>query len=268
MSRPPVSGRTGWIAHLGEPIERAGLPRLLAPLLDERELDIAVAPVAVVPAGLAALVGGLRQWRNLVGFTVTHPHKEAMPMLLDSVDEQASQIGAVNLVRRDRDGSLHGCMVDGAGFLAGLREHDHDPAGRRVLLLGAGGTARAIAFALGGAGVASLRVANRTTARAERLVADLRAACPGLEVEVGAPAVGEAELIVNATSLGMRTDDPLPIELAGVAPSTVVADVVLGSGLDGSDLVLAARRAGLPAHPGERMLVAQLPLMLSRLGLA
>ncbi len=266
MSAWEVSGRTRWIAQLGDPIEGVGMPRLMAPLLRERGLDVGIVPIEVGAGDLAGVLAAFRGWRNLVGAGITFPHKEAAPALLDSLDEEARLLGAVNLLRREADGSLHGGMVDGEGFVAGLRESGHDPAGVRVLLVGAGGTARAIAFALAAAGVASLRVANRTPERAERLVADLRAARPGAPATAGPPDPAGADLIVNATSLGMRPEDPAPLALDGGEPGAVVAEVVLGAG-GSTPLLEDARRRGLRAHPGVRMLAAQLGLALEFLEL-
>lgn len=261
MSAFEVSGRTRWIAQLGDPIEGVGMPRLLAPLLRERGLDVGIVPIGVGAADLAATVAAFRGWRNLVGVGITFPHKEAVPALLDSLDEEARLVGAVNLVRRGAGGSLHGGMVDGAGFVASLREDGHDPAGLRVLLVGAGGTARAIAFALAAAGVASLRVANRTAERAERLVADLRAARPGDWATAGPADPAGADLLVNATPLGMRVADPAPFSLDGSEGAAIVADVVLAAG-NLTPLLATARQRGLRVHAGEKMLAAQLPLAL------
>lgn len=256
-----VSGRTRWIAQLGDPIEGVGMPRLLTPLLRERGLDVGIVPIGVGTGDLAAIVAAFHGWRNLVGAGVTFPHKEAVPDLLDSVEEEARLIGATNLIRREADGSLHGGMVDGTGFIASLREDGHEPAGRRALLVGAGGTARAIAFALAAAGVSSLRIANRTRGRAERLVADLRAVRPGNWVTAGPADPAGADLLVNATSLGMRAGDPLPLGLDRAEGAAVVADVVLAPG-GLTELLATARRHGLAVHTGEKMLAAQLSLAL------
>jgi shikimate dehydrogenase len=217
----------------------------------------------VAPVGLAAVVGAMRAWRNLLGAGVTLPHKEAVVPLLDSLSREARLVGAVNLIRRDRDGRLHGEMIDGTGMIEGLRTGGLEPRGRRALLVGAGGTARAIAFALVEAGVDSLTIANRSAGRAQRLVDDVRAAAPGVPVGVGAARVIDHDLVINATTLGMRAGDPLPVDLDGLPAHGIVADVVTTA----TPLVQAARARGADVQDGEHMLAAQLPLVLAALGL-
>jgi len=106
-------------------------------------------------------------------------------------------------VRRESDGRLVAANTDGLGFLGGLREAGHELSGRRVLLAGAGGAGRAVAFAVADAGAACLTIANRTAARAERLARDVAAAYPAVAVAAGLPDPAGHDVVINATSLGM-----------------------------------------------------------------
>lgn len=156
-------------------------------------------------------------------------------------------------------------MFDGVGFVDGLRAAGHDPAGRRSLLVGAGGAGRAIAFALAEAGVTELTIANRTPATAENLAREVHAAYPACRA-VHATAEGNGyDLVVNATSLGMHAGDPLPLDPATIAPGTVVAEVVMRP--DVTPLLLAARERGAATHRGRHMIDAQIRAVCGFLGL-
>jgi shikimate dehydrogenase len=259
-----ITGTTRVYAILADPIGQVRTPQALNPLMRERGVDGVMVPLHVAAPDLPRLVDGLRGWRNFGGGIVTVPHKTAMLALCDSISERARAVGAVNTIRREPDGRLVGEMLDGLGFVAGLRQAGIDPRGARVYLAGAGGAANAIAFALAEAGAARLTVANRTRPRAEDLQARLAAAFPGIEVAIGSADPGGHDLVVNATSLGLRPDDPLPLDPAGLAPAMTVAEIIMQPEV--TPLLAAARSAGCRIHPGAPMLAGQLALMAAFLG--
>jgi shikimate dehydrogenase len=155
----------------------------------------------VAPGAVAGALSGVRAL-GLAGMSVTMPHKDEVAALVDECSPVATVLGAVNCVV-NREGTLRGENTDGAGFLASLaRAAAFDPAGRRCLILGAGGAARAVALALAGAGCADVTVLNRTAARAEAV-----AALAGPVGRVGRMGddtdVAQADLVVNATPVGM-----------------------------------------------------------------
>jgi shikimate dehydrogenase len=264
VSPIPVTGRTRFYAQLADPVASVKLPEILQPVLDARGLDVAIVPMHVAPDGLGEVVTALRLWQNLVGFGVTMPHKEAVLGLLDELTESARMVGSVNLVRREPGGRLVGTNVDGSGFVAGLHGHGHSLRGRSVLLLGAGGTARAVAFALAGAGVARLDIANRTAARARSLAQAVAARFPGLAVTavpVVATAVGH-DIVINATAAGHgAARGILLVDPDTLHPGTVTADVTVEPVV--TPLLAAASRRGLPSVPGAAMLHAQLGAALA-----
>lgn len=197
------------------------------------------------------------------GWNVTVPHKEAAFRLVDARDAAARRTGAVNTVLVQPDGRLLGRNTDGAGFLASLREvvPGWRPGAGPAVLVGAGGGARAVAGALLEAGVPGLRVANRTGARAARLVAELAGVAPAtvpvgvVDWEERAAALAGAGLLVNATSLGMEGQPPLDLPLDALPRDAVVADLVyvpLETGL-----LARARARGNPAVDGLGMLLHQ-----------
>ncbi len=215
-------------------------------------LDVAPDDLTAAVRGAAAL--GFR------GFNATMPHKRALPPLLDEVDEAARVSGAVNTVVIEGDGTLRGHDTDGGGLVEACGEAGIELSGRRVLLLGAGGAAASIAVALGDEGVAELRIVNRDAGRAGKLAGKLRAA--GMEnLEVYPPgtldeAAREAEVVVNATPLGMKEGDPLPIPVEYLGDGKAVCDAVYRPGVE-TPLIRYARERSVRAVAGERMLLYQ-----------
>ncbi len=216
--------------------------------------------IEVGPAQLAEAIRGVRAF-GMRGINLTIPHKVAVIAHLDGVGESAKLIGAVNTVRRDGD-KLIGENTDGQGFLRGVRQDAKiDPMGKRVVLLGAGGAARAIATELVLAGVSDLVVVNRSVERGETMVADLRKSTNGplrFEQWVGTYKVpADADLFVNATSIGLYPNvDAMPdVDLSDVRKDTLVADAVFNPAE--TRLLKAARDLDLPTLDGLSMLVYQ-----------
>lgn len=254
-----ITGRTRIWGILADPIHHVKTPQGLNAVMRERGVDGVLIPIHVAAADFATLVNGLRTMRNLKGFIVTVPHKTAMVALCDEVSEAARAIGAVNAIRREPDGRFIGEILDGAGFVAGLRQAGIAPQGLSVHLAGAGGAANAIAFALAEAGISRLTIANRTRARSEDLARRLASLHPDLPVEIGTSDPAGHDLVVNATSLGLREGDPLPLDATRLAPDQIVAEVIMEPEV--TPLLAAARARGCRVQPGLPMLACQLALM-------
>ena len=256
-----ISGHTRMFAILADPVDHVRTPMVFNGWFRARGIDALLVPIEVPPASLPRLLDGLRAMTNLGGFVVTMPHKIALVELCDAVTESARRVGAVNTVRRDPDGRLVGTVFDGAGFVAGLRAHGHEPRGRRVWLAGAGGVACAIAFAIADAGAARLTIHNRTAARAAELAARVRAAHSNVAVAAAAGAADPAghELVINGTSLGLHAGDALPCDVARLDPGAVVAEVVMQP--ETTALLAAAAARGHEIHHGRHMLDEQIRLM-------
>lgn len=259
-ARAPLTGRTRLLAILADPVAQARAPELVNAALAARGVDAVLVPLHVRADALARVVGALRATQNFLGGVVSMPHKSALLGLLDDATVEARQIGACNVFRREPDGRLAGTMLDGEGFVAGLRGAGHEPAGKRVFLAGAGGAASAIAFAMGRYGASALTIHNRTPAKAMALVARVRSAWPDLAATVGGPAPAGHDLVVNATSLGMRSGDALPVDVTALRPGAVAADIVISP--EATPFLEEAGRRGCRIHPGLPMLAAQIELML------
>lgn len=255
-----ITGATRLFGIVADPVSQVRTPLVLNAWFDREGLDAVLVPMHVPADGLPTVFEAFRKMRNLGGFIVTVPHKIAALGLCDEVSEAARAIGAVNAVRREEDGRLVGEMFDGLGFVNGLKSQGHDPAGRSVLLAGAGGAAAAIAHALARAGVGRLCIANRTAPKAEAIAQRVRAAAPGIEVTTaGAADPRGFDIVVNATSLGMKEGDALPLDASLLSPPTLVAEIIMKPEM--TALLKAAEKQGCSIHLGKHMLDQQANLM-------
>lgn len=262
---PTISGTTRLYAILADPIAQVKTPQGLNAVLEKRGVDGVLVPMHVPAADLATVIAGLRKLANFGGFIATVPHKKAVLDLVDRVSERAQAIGAANVVRRLADGSLVADMLDGEGFVAGLRRAGFDPAGRRVYLAGAGGAGNAIAFALADAGITHLSVYNRTAETAQSLMERLRNHYPELTTALGTADPSGHDLVVNATVLGMAEGDALPFDADRLAAGTHVAEIIMQPAM--TPMLERAGARGCILHPGKQMLECQLELMADVLGM-
>lgn len=265
-------------AVIGDPVEHSLSPRLFQWLFAELGIAGAYSALRVPPAELAGAVEKVRSG-ELDGISVTLPHKEAVTAFVDQLDPLARQIGAVNCLVHQAPGKISGWNTDGIGFRRALEAAGVKLAGARVLMLGAGGAARAATFSAVEAGARSLTIANRNVQRAFRLSRDLitggmahsstESADEGCSLQVlamSSPLLSQepADIVVNATSVGLRGNegDPLPPTVP-LSARTVVLDMVYRSRDGARDgpletaLLSRARAAGATAVDGLWMLVYQ-----------
>jgi shikimate dehydrogenase len=222
--------RQEFVGLFGQPVDENPTQAMIEAGFAAAGLDWRYLTIEVAPDGLGDAVRGARAM-GLRGFNCTIPHKVAVVEHLDRLGRSAELMGAVNCVVRRGD-ELVGENTDGAGFLEAVRRR-RDPAGSRVVMLGAGGAARAIAVELLLAGAASLTIVNRSAERGRELGALLDGVGSPTEVSVEALGGGfqvpaEADLVVNATSIGLYpdVDAVVPLGLEDVAGRALIADVI------------------------------------------
>jgi len=242
----------------GKPVAENPTQPMIEAAFRHHGLDWRYVQFEIEPDQLADAVRGMRAM-GFRGGNVTTPHKVAIVKHLDRVAESASMMGAVNcLVRRGRE--LVGENTDGKGFVQSLRAAA-DPAGKRVVLLGAGGAARAIGVELALAGARSITIVNRGRDRgrelAELLKTNAKAAAESVAWEGDYRVPAETDVVVNATSIGLFPDVQarVPLDLSTLAPRMVVADVIPNP--PETRLVRDARSRGCAVLDGLGMLVNQ-----------
>jgi shikimate dehydrogenase len=246
------SGKTAIYAILAHPVAHVRAPEFMNPFFEAAGRDGFLVPFHVLPEDLDDLIPRLKAIQNLKGFVVTIPHKPAMAAMCKTLGPGAKATGTANTIRIEADGSLTGDMFDGLGLVEGCRANGIEPTGKAVLMVGAGGAGRAIAFALADAGVTRLTIANRTAAKAEAVAAAVAEAFPGVTVAAGPADATGHEVIIQATSLGLKTGDALPMDPATLTPEMQLFDIIA---VRDTELMVAARDAGLKTVVGGRPMI-------------
>ncbi len=257
-----VDGSTQVLGIVGHPIRQVRAPEVWNALFKANGFNGVCIPFHVLPADLESFVTGLRTAGNLVGLIVTVPHKPAAARLVAHPTSRAEQIQSVNVMRREADGSWTGDIIDGSGFVSGLLADGQRVEGRRALVVGSGGVGSAIAFALADAKAASVHVADIAIDRAVDLAARLQAA--GTVSGVTTANAKGFDLVVNASPVGMRPGDPLPIDCTDLSPDALVGEVVASPRI--TSLLEVARERGCYIQPGTVMMDHQLGEMRAFFG--
>jgi len=252
-----ITGKTQVYGIIGYPVEHS-----LSPLMQTaafRHLSIAAVyvPFEVKPEELEDAVKGLKAL-SVKGFNVTVPHKEEVARLVDYLDEDAELLGAVNTVKREGS-SFVGYNTDAEGFLRSLLEEGVELKGKRAVMFGAGGAARAVGYALLKGGVKFLSIVNRSFPKAKEvgellgklgnvLVYPLKESTVEVLLE-------EADLIVNTTSVGMKEGEPQLFDYSRIPPGITVVDIIYNPPM--TPLLKAAKEKGCKVVNGLGMLVHQ-----------
>jgi shikimate dehydrogenase len=260
-----ITGTTRVFAILGDPLHKARTPERFNALFAQRGIDAVMIPAEVDAAGFDAAVTGFKRLRNCDGLIITMPHKHAMCRHVDELHDNGKRVGAINAARRMPDGRWVGDMFDGRGYVGALRAHGVALEGKRVHMIGAGGVARAMAFALAQAGIGAITVRDIDHSRAVDLARALTAAFPRMESEAVDEDRYACDILANATPMGMRDDDPLPCDPERIAQTTVVTDVIPKPEI--TPLLAAARARGCLVSTGRDMVEAQAELVAAFLGL-
>lgn len=262
--QPTVRGTTELLFVAADPVAQVKAPEAYNLVFARCGIDAIAVPTRVRGEHLGGFVREALALGNLRGLVVSIPHKTPLMALLDRFDAAAHAAGAVNAVRRGADGALEGALFDGAGFVGALAAQGVACHGRRALLVGAGGAGLAIASALAATGLAGLAVVDTDGVRARRLVERVGAgAAVPLSVAADADPAG-FDLVVNATPLGLKAGDPLPLDPARVDAGATVVDILMTR--EPTPLLKAVRARGIVAHAGHEMLVQQMPAYLDFFG--
>ncbi len=270
-----ITGHTKIVGVIGAPVEHSRSPQMHNAALAKAGLDYVYVPFHVAADAVAEAMHGFKAL-NVVGINVTLPHKQAVIPFLTSISREAELIGAVNTLTFNDEG-IHGENTDAPGFLRALEETGASvPIGKDVVVLGAGGSARAVVVALALAGVRSVIIANRTVSKAVALAEELsekinvqevtghKTILEGLGLEDSRlpDAVKGSALLVNTASSSMDTSHPLLVDPNWLQPSTTVYDIVYTPPM--TTLLTAADEKGCKIVGGIGMLVHQGAIAFAR----
>jgi shikimate dehydrogenase len=260
-----ITGKTKIITHIGFPTHSFRAPMIFNPYFNEVGIDAVVVPMGSESTNFPTLLKSVFGLTNIMGALITMPHKVAVVGLVDEVSPTVKVAGSCNAVRRTADGRLQGDMFDGEGFVRGAMRKGCVVKGASAIVVGAGGVGSAIAASLAAAGVAKIGLFDARADSATQLAGRLRAQSPELAIATGSNDPAGYDIVVNATPLGMNDADPLPMDVARIAPSAFVGEVVMKREI--TPFLEAARARGCRYQIGTDMLFEQIPAYLEFFGL-
>jgi len=259
-----IRGTTELIAHIGYPTHSFKAPMIYNPWFESQGIDAVVVPMGSRAEDFPRFVREVFRLSNIRGALITMPHKVAVVDLLDEASTAVKVAGSCNAVRRDEQGRLLGDMFDGEGFVRGVKRKGVQLDGAAVLVVGSGGVGSAIAASMAAAGVARLALFDVHAPNAVGLAQRLKQHYPRLDLQTGSNDPTGFDVLVNATPLGMNVGDPLPVDMARVAPRTFVGEVVMKS--ETTAFLQAAQARGCRTQIGTDMLFEQIPAYLEFFG--
>ncbi len=259
-----INGDTRIIAHIGYPTTTFKSPMIYNPWFERRGINAAVVPFGVRREDFAHAFPQICRFTNVIGALITMPHKIAVVEMIDEVSTAVQIAGSCNAVLRSADGRLIGDMFDGEGFVRGVASNGGSLFGKRLLIVGAGGVGSAIAASSAAQGPAEIALYDVDGAAMDSLADRLREAYPLLKVSTGSNDPSGFDVVVNATPLGMKPGDPMPLDVTRLAPGTFVAEVVMKQ--ETTAFLAAARERGCQTQVGVDMLFEQIPAYLEFFG--
>ena len=259
-----INGSTELIAHIGFPTQAFKAPMIYNPWFEQCGVNAVVVPMGCKPEDFQAFLPLVFRLSNIRGALITMPHKVSTVGLLDVVSPTAQIAGACNAVRLGADGTLQGDMFDGEGFVRGVRRKGCVLQGARVLVVGCGGVGSAIAASLAAAGIAAISLFDPRAQSQDELAQRLRTHYAALQVHTGSNDPADHDLVVNATPMGMNPGDPMPMDIARIAPGTFVGEVVMKTEM--TAFLQAATDRGCRYQIGSDMLFEQIPAYLEFFG--
>ncbi|RZL87141.1 MAG: shikimate dehydrogenase [Variovorax sp.] len=265
---PSIAGSTALYLIPGDPVTNVRLPRMFNSVFERFGIDAVMAPAQVSHRDLAVFVKAAFLAKNVRGMVLAPPHKPLVVDLLDGCGLFARVAGSVNVVRRIANGELEGDLFDGEGLLGALDHYNIPFRGKRVLILGAGVSAAAIGVALAEGGTVNgaehIAFHDVAAGKAAGVAAKLDAFFDATTVAVDSSDPAGYDLVVNATPLGLKEGDAVPVDVARMDAHAALFDILLRG--QPTPLVRAARARGLNAQAGFEMLIQQMPYYLDYFG--
>jgi shikimate dehydrogenase len=259
-----ITGTTRVFFCIADPIDQVRAPEVFNAIFSRHGIDAVMVPLCVPAARLEATLRALFESPTVGGVSLSIPHKAAAARIADRPTAAALAANAVNAVRRNAAGELEGDLFDGLGFTGLLDRAGIGYAGRRVLVLGAGGAASAVTTALAAAGVGEIALFDPDRAKARQLAALLQRDFGIAAADVSSNDPAGYDVVVNASPLGLKATDPLPVDVGRIGAAAAVCDILMKN--QPTPLLRAARSRGLTAEPGFDMLILQTPLYLDFFG--
>lgn len=257
---PKIAGGTRLYAIIGDPVAQVRSPETFNERFADMGADAVLVPLHLRADRFESTIPALLGLANLDGLLITVPFKARMARFAERLGATATTIGAVNALRREADGAWFGDMFDGVGFTRGAERKGQRVRGRRVALFGAGGAGSAIACALADAGARAIDVIDIDASKAKALVDKLGRPFPECALEAATGIRAGVDMVVNASTVGMRPEDGLPGDIGALDPATLVGDVVITP--TPTALIRHAMRCGCPWVDGRDMHGGQIDALI------
>ncbi len=245
-----INASTRLTGIIGYPVKHSLSPEMHNAAFEYLGLNYCYVAMEVRPENIKYAIEGLKAL-GFVGVNVTVPHKQAVIPFIDVIDEEAKFIGAINTIKNEQ-GRLIGYNTDGKGFIQSLKEEGIDPSGMEVLILGAGGAARAVGYSLVRK-VSRMYIYNRTEERGMELAVRLKKMNPEVIFTKNLDYCKVCDMVINATSVGLKDSDPLPIDTDYLTQGQIVYDLIYRE----TPLLREAKQKGCRVIDGTGMLLHQ-----------
>jgi shikimate dehydrogenase len=259
-----LNGDTKIIAHIGYPTTPFKSTMIYNPWFHKHGVNAAVVPLGVTSENFGIGFPAICRFTNFHGALIATPHKVSVVGLIDVVSTAVKVAGSCNAVRRNDDGQLIGDMFNGEGFVRGVARKGRSLSGKKVLVVGSDEVGSAIVASTAAAGAAEIALYDVSASPMEDLAERLRQNYPHLNVSLGSNDPSGFDVVINATPLGMKAGDPMPVDVSRLSPSTYVADVVMKQ--ETTAFLAAARARGCATQIGIDMLFEQIPAYLEFFG--
>jgi len=256
-------GSTKIYGCLADPIDHVKAPTIFTAIFKEKNINAVMIPIHVKKDNLENVIDSLKTIKNFEGMTVTIPHKTSAANLCDSLEHDAEFTQSVNWIKFDRDRKLIGNNFDGQGFVSGFLAQNFLIKNKKICVFGAGGAAVSIVCSLAKQKIKSLKIINRNFDKANELMRKVKIIEKDMSVEVSSYkdkcSLKDYDIIINATSLGLNSNDKLPFDVHKTLPKSVIADIIMQP--SETKLLKQAKKLGRSVHYGKYMIDSQIDLV-------
>lgn len=258
-----IRGRTRMFGIVGDPIAQVRSPEMITWELQRRGIDALLVPLHVPAADFEQTMAALMRLANFGGFVITVPFKTRAMALADRLGLQAQAMGGINVLVRRSDGGWSADMLDGMGCVAAFKQRGIAIEGRSLMVLGLGGAGGAIACAMAAQRPRKMRLHDLSAERCRFISSCITKISPTTQVETGPPRVDDADVLINATPVGMLADARLPLQVSALPPRLVVFDAIVMP--EQTPLIELAEQCGCTVVRGREMMLGQIPQLVDRL---
>ncbi len=256
-------GSTKIYGCLADPIDHVKAPTIFTSIFKEKKIDAVMIPIHVNSHTLENVINSLKSIQNFNGMTITIPHKKSIATLCDYLEPNAQFTESVNWVKFDKNRKLIGNNFDGDGFVNGFKSQNFLFKDKNICLFGAGGAAVSIACSIAREKIKSLKIINRDHNKANNIITKIKSTFKDLHIEAadhnGNYSLNEFDIIINATSLGLKKDDKLPFDVERSSINSIIADIIMQP--EETELLIKAKNLGRSVHYGKYMIESQIDLV-------